>query len=208
MKTTRLHYRSRATTYARVVQKRRTNRAKVARENLLILSTFAITAFTILGLFFKAESAIKNASVPIVNAMPSTIPTIFPSPKTVVALSSATPTPTPLPTPLGKATEDKKREMVELVKEVFKEYSDKALKLLNCENRSLDSEVVNTNKDNLHTQDFGLFQINSYWQGVRHIGKAKQFLLDPEINARIAYRIFEDDGYSFKQWTCGKKLGI
>lgn len=91
------------------------------------------------------------------------------------------------------------------IKQVFGKYADKAFKLLECENRSLDPFAVNYNEG---STDYGIFQINDYWQGIRHKGKAEQFLFDTSINIRIAWRIFEDDGYSFKLWTCGRKLGI
>lgn len=99
--------------------------------------------------------------------------------------------------------------MKAIVKEVFGEHYDKAMLLLTCENRGLNPEAIGDNsKFGNNTKDWGLFQINDYWQGFRHEGKAMQYLLDPEINARVAWRLYEDDGYSFKLWSCGKKLGI
>ena len=96
---------------------------------------------------------------------------------------------------------------------VFGEYSDKAFLLLQgegcAENRTLNPNAVNDNTTWGGTGvDRGVFQINDYWQGIRHEGKAEQFLFDPAINIRIAWRLFEDDGYSFKLWTCGKHYGI
>lgn len=119
----------------------------------------------------------------------------------------ATPTPTTKPivvthTPIPTALPNK--EIADIIKEVFKEDSDKAFKLLSCENASLNPKAINTagNKPK-GSKDVGVFQINEYWQGVN-----SKFLLDPEINTRIAYKIFEDNGNSFERWTCGRKLGI
>lgn len=104
------------------------------------------------------------------------------------------------------------------IKKVFGKHYDKAMLLLKgdgkggChENGGLDPHIEHKNRDangNVKSIDYGVFQINGYWQGFRHTGKAEQFLLDPEINIRVAWSIFEADGYSFKQWTCGKAYGI
>ncbi len=118
---------------------------------------------------------------------------------------TATPTQIPSPTPtLPTEREEIRKEIVE----VFGSHSDKALLLLSCENGSLNPLAINHNNDEVKSTDYGIFQINSFWQGIRHDGKAKQFLLDPHINIRIAWRLYQDDGYSFKLWTCGRKFGI
>jgi hypothetical protein len=121
---------------------------------------------------------------------------------------TATLTPSPTVTAVSEIGEGDTEDVKELIKEVFGEHSDKAFKLLECENGSLNPEAVNQNYDSNKTRDLGLFQINSYWQGIRHDGKAEQFLFDPAINTQIAYRLFVDSGYSFKMWTCGRELGI
>lgn len=91
---------------------------------------------------------------------------------------------------------------------VFGPYGDRAMKLLTgkgCqENPSLNPKAINVNKDLVGSKDFGVFQINNYWQGVTNT----KFLLDPHINIRLAYKIFVDSGYSFKMWTCGKYHNI
>jgi hypothetical protein len=130
---------------------------------------------------------------------------------TVSAEVSPTPTPEPETVIIEEIVEetDQYNEMKNIVIETFGEHSDKALKLLTCENRSLDPNAVNDNRTwGGVGRDLGLFQVNEFWQGIRHEGKAEQFLFDPEINVRIAWRLFEDSGYSFHMWTCGKTLGI
>ena len=91
---------------------------------------------------------------------------------------------------------------------VFGVYGDRAMKLLTgqgcSENKSLNPTAINVNKDVVGSKDFGVFQINNYWQGVSNT----KFLLDPHINIQMAYKIFVDSGYSFKMWTCGKYHNI
>lgn len=95
------------------------------------------------------------------------------------------------------------------IRAVFGEYADDAMRVLECENKGLNPKAVNDNTAwGGVGRDHGIFQINDYWQGFRHGGKATQFLHDPAINIRVAWRIFEDEGYSFAKWTCGRKLGI
>jgi hypothetical protein len=94
------------------------------------------------------------------------------------------------------------------IRATFGEHADKAFRVLECENRGLDPKAINYNTDARKTRDLGIFQINDYWQGIRHQGKADQFLLDPDINIQIAWILYRDSGYSFKMWTCGRNLGL
>lgn len=103
--------------------------------------------------------------------------------------------------------------MEKLIRDVFKEDADKALLLLKgrgkgtcSENKTLDPKAVNRNGNG--STDFGLFQINDHWNGFKQPKRNDQMLFDPEINVRIAYRLFIDSGKSFKLWTCGKEYGI
>lgn len=93
----------------------------------------------------------------------------------------------------------------EKIKAVFGDHADKAFQLLTCENRSLDPRATNYNPGSI---DRGIFQINDKWQGFKHQGKADQFLYDEDININIAWRLYEDSGYNFNLWTCGKNMGI
>ena len=119
----------------------------------------------------------------------------------------ATPSATPTPEPVAVDMEEK-------IREVFTgEHGDKAMILLKgkdgqgcAENRALNPEAVNWNGNG--TSDFGLFQINDHWHGFNKAVNNDRYLLDPDINIRIAWRIYEDNDYSFKLWTCGKAWGI
>ena len=90
-----------------------------------------------------------------------------------------------------------------MIKDTFKEDSGKAFKLLGCENKRLNPNAINVNKDERRSRDLGVFQINEYWQKTQ--GK---FLLNPKINIAIAHQLFTENHKSFKLWTCGKRLSI
>jgi hypothetical protein len=112
-------------------------------------------------------------------------------------IENVTPTPTP---ELGDETEAIREE----IRNTFGEHADKAFKVLSCENASLNPKAVNTAGNSPEgSRDMGIFQINEYWQGVH-----AKFLLNWKTNIRLAYQIFEENGYSFERWTCGRKFGI
>ncbi len=113
--------------------------------------------------------------------------------------------------PAAKLPADPQSVQIEnYIKEVFGKYSDKALQLLTdprChENGKLNPTATNYNSDK--SIDFGLFQINSYWNGFNKEVNNARFLFDYKINTLIAWKIFSTNGYTFNRWTCGKELGI
>lgn len=107
---------------------------------------------------------------------------------------------TPTPTPVNPDYDTINAE----IKEVFGSHYPKAMKVLSCENAHLRPDAVNTAGNTpAGSRDMGVFQINEYWQGVH-----AKFLLNYKTNIRIAYQIYEDSGYSFRMWSCGKRFGI
>lgn len=90
----------------------------------------------------------------------------------------------------------------EKIEATFGEYSDEAFELLKCENRGLDPRATNHNKDG--STDWGVFQLNDNWNGFNKTVRNEQFLTDPDINISIAFKLFVQDGHSFKMWACGK----
>jgi len=113
-----------------------------------------------------------------------------------VATASATPTPTVTVEPSG--------DVADMIRKTFGIHADKAFALLACENATLNPRAVNTAGNvPAGSRDIGVFQINSYWQGVH-----EKFLFDPQTNVQLAWQIYRDSGYSFKMWSCGKRLGI
>jgi hypothetical protein len=84
---------------------------------------------------------------------------------------------------------------------VFGPDAPKAFQLLACENASLNPTAVRVNTDG--SRDMGLFQENESWQ--RTQGK---FLLNWHINLLIAKQLYDENGHSFRLWSCGKRLGL
>ena len=122
-----------------------------------------------------------------------------------VSISPTLPSPTPTvtPTPTPEITEQDKIRAY--IIEVFGTHSAKAFRLLSCENSTLDPRKTNTYGNTPSTStDWGVFMINDHWQGVTN----KAFLTDYKINIQMAWNIYSRDGYTFKLWTCGRKLGI
>lgn len=69
------------------------------------------------------------------------------------------------------------------------------------------TEVTNTNTDSRRTTDYGLFQLNSYWQADKLKGIDWR---DPQQNANVAYRIYVQAGNKFTDWSVyksGRYLG-
>jgi len=90
------------------------------------------------------------------------------------------------------------------IEQVFGSDSPKAFKLLSCENSSLNPDAVNTAGNYpAGSRDIGVFQINEYWQKVN-----AKFLFNSDINIRMAYQLYKENGNSFRLWTCGRKFGI
>lgn len=99
---------------------------------------------------------------------------------------------------------NEKDEITSYIKEVFGKDSDKAFKLLSCENKSLSPDAVNTAGNFPEgSRDIGIFQENEFWQGVQ--GK---FLFNWKINIQIAHQLYTENGNSFKLWSCGRRLSI
>jgi len=99
---------------------------------------------------------------------------------------------------------DQQKEIADYIREVFGKDADLAFQVLSCENSALRPDAVNTAGNSpAGSRDIGIFQINEYWQ--RTQGK---FLFNWKVNIEIAHQLFEENGKSFKLWTCGRKLGI
>ena len=128
------------------------------------------------------------------------------------ATEAPKPTEAPKIAEVKEAPKTQKEEIEAYIREVFGKDADKALLLLKgkgegscAENRNLDPNAVNDNTWwGGKGKDWGLFQINDRYHPVFKLNLHK----DWKANVDYAYKMFKNDGYSFKRWTCGKAYKI
>jgi len=80
--------------------------------------------------------------------------------------------------------------------------ADKALKLLECENKSLNPNAKNDNR-----VWGGVGVDRGYWQinDVYHPHVSDWCASDVKCSTDYAFRMWMNDGKSFERWTCGRK---
>lgn len=69
-------------------------------------------------------------------------------------------------------------------------------------------DAIGQNTDDVSSKDYGLFQINDYWQrhNLAKKGLTPEDLLDPEKNVQYAYDMWKEQGW--EPWYSGDKLGL
>ena len=124
----------------------------------------------------------------------------------------------PSPTPTTELITVAQKEVVEpntieeYIKYKFGEHSNKAMLLLQgqgsgtcAENRNLDPKAVNDNRTwGGVGRDVNIFQINDFYHPVKVLNLEN----DWKANINYAYRMFENDNFTFVRWSCGKVYGI
>jgi len=127
---------------------------------------------------------------------------------TQAPLSTPTPTPTPTPEPTVSRAPDVTEgawNWQDLVKKHFPpDQWANAMRIMSAENGAGNPNAIGQNSDRHRSKDYGLFQINDYWQRDRF--QDVNELLDPETNVRLAAEIWRDGGWGL--WTTAKRLGI
>ena len=103
---------------------------------------------------------------------------------------TSTPTPTPIPTDIKGYVEYKFGNKAEL-----------ALKVLECENKTLNPYAINDN-----TAWGGTGRDRGYWQinDVFHPYVSDECARDVKCSTDYAYRMFKNDNETFVRWTCGR----
>ena len=91
-----------------------------------------------------------------------------------------------------------------MISSVFGGYGQQAIAIANCESGMKSDAVNSTIVDG--SQATGLFQIlyPSTWNSTSYANGDPK---DAMTNIRVAYEIFKRDGYSWREWSCAKKLG-
>jgi len=88
-----------------------------------------------------------------------------------------------------------KQEVINYIVEVFGEDAPDAFNVLFCENRNLNPEAVNHNRNG--SRDLGIFQLNDrYWGGEENFNW--------KTNIDKAKTIFDKQGW--KPWTCSGRV--
>ena len=114
-------------------------------------------------------------------------------------IQTLSPTPTPTPTVVAEPTPaemTQKQEIIAKIVEAFGEDAPDAFNVLYCENRGLNPNATNHNRNG--TIDRGLFQINSIHGG--------EELFDIDTNIRAAKKIFDNRGWT--AWACSERVGV
>ena len=98
----------------------------------------------------------------------------------------------------------------EYIYEVFGEHYDKAMILLKgkdggcAENRGLNPYAVNDNTTwGGVGRDRGVFQINDVYHPL-----TDEQAFDYKQNVDYAWRMYKNDNFTFRRWTCGRHWGI
>lgn len=109
-------------------------------------------------------------------------------------VTSPSPTTAPIPT-----------DIVGYINYKFGEHSDDAFKVLSCENKSLNPNAINDNRTwGGVGVDRGYWQISNYY----HPHVSDWCASDVKCSTDYAYRMWLNDGESFRRWTCGRNMGI
>lgn len=112
------------------------------------------------------------------------------------AVMSITPTPTQIPSPTP-TLEPEQVKVEKIVREVFGDKADEAIKVFKCESGLRSKCNDGTNKNG--TVDCGPAQINSQAHQV-----ARKWLLNPEINILIAKQIYTEQ-HGWSAWRSSRK---
>ena len=154
------------------------NRTKYTRDTyrllFMILGIFVGAVSIKWGLWEAGQLAWADRQVPIL---------LSPLGSTPIQAQEA---PTPSPTPSAIEVRE------QIIRDVFGADAEDAIKVFTCE--GLRSNKCNDGLNKNGSVDCGVAQINSVH------GVARKWLLNPEINIRIAYQLFQEQGWN--PWVC------
>lgn len=122
--------------------------------------------------------------------------------------NATTPTPTPqlqvlMPTPViptATPTPTQKQEIIDEIVRVFGEEAPNAFNVLHCENRGLNPNATNHNRNG--SIDYSIFQINDIH--TKRFGNG--FKNDWKENIRVAHVLQQEQGWRI--WSCSERVDI
>jgi hypothetical protein len=97
------------------------------------------------------------------------------------------------------ASLSKKTTVEREIERVFGKYSARAKKVAYCESK-FNPKALWTNKDG--SRDRGPWQINDRYHP--HVSDACAY--DVKCSTAYAWRMFENDNYTFRRWVCNQKV--
>lgn len=165
--------------------------------------------YPVQGLNFDALYTDDNIQ-PGAQVMGAQAPTPTPTP-----MPTATPIPYPTPTIIPQFV-DVAPEMQDIIRAIVQD-PNQVNNFINlaAQESSLNPSNINQNSDQRGTKDYGLFQINDYWQRPLYesMGYTVDDLLNPEVNAEVAYEIWKRnearrEGTGFNPWVAAQALGL
>lgn len=109
-------------------------------------------------------------------------------------------TTTPSPTPILVPATTQKEDIINEITRVFGEEAPNAFNILFCENRQLNPNAINYNRNG--STDHSIFQINSIH--AKRFGN--KFMTDWKENIRVAYILQQEQGWRI--WSCAHKVEI
>lgn len=171
---------------------------EITKWTIIAIIAFLFLIAKLIKKFAKEELKLLLIVLLLVNCYTTLLSRAY-APKPVYAINGFAPITKPV---------TERDEIINYIHEVFGKDAERAFKLLTnpaChENGALNPTATNTNSDG--STDYGLFQINSYWNGFNKPVNNERFLFDWKLNTLIAYDIFKSNHNTFDRWTCGKGI--
>lgn len=114
--------------------------------------------------------------------------------------TTPSPTPSPSPTPIWVPATTQKEDIINEITRVFGEDAPTAFNILFCENRQLNPNAINHNRNG--STDHSIFQINSIH--TKRFGD--KFKTDWKENIRVAHVLQQEQGWRI--WSCSHRVDI
>ena len=124
---------------------------------------------------------------------------------TPTPMTTATPTSMPTPTLLPEAPTN---PYMGMLSQYFPSNQVNNASNVMFRESSFNPNLINPNRDRHGSQDFGLFQVNDYWQreNLANQGLTPADVLDPETAIKFAAWLYGRQGW--QPWVAARNLGL